>query len=282
MRNVSTVINVSSKYDYDVATYLCSIGVKLYWFPMTEQCGYMGHPDNMASIPNSTINFMKNIYYIILSVICLLFTGCNNKAQVPTDSIKDSVEIKAEDFEDQYGLPRYLNHVAGHNESDNIVGNFTGVGLDTIFIEEREVEGEDDYLGLGVKFFAVSSNPAIPEIEIFGCPSDPPLIVLEGDVDGDGRDEWGYLHTWQTSQWRQYRIYNYNPKNNAWRFLFYDNKNTDFLETCESFRRTGLDIVEKGPRPGLIKINYMTNGVDAEIRDTIIAPTYTPINIKNW
>ena len=225
---------------------------------------------------------MNKFYFFILFVICIFFVGCTNNSQNTKDSKSDSIEVIEDDFEDLYGLPRYLNHVAGHKECDSIVGNFTGLGLDTIYIESREVEDKDDDLGLGVKYFAISSNPAIPEVELFGCPSDPPLIVLEGDVDGDGRDEWGYLHTWLTSQWRLYRIFNYNPQNKKWRFLFYDNENSRFLETCEFFRSSGLDIVEKGPRPGLIKINYMTDGVDAEIRDTIIAPTYTTINKNNW
>lgn len=37
-------------------------------------------------------------------------------------------------YYDDWGLPRYLNSVKGHNEEQLIVGNFIGDGIDTIFI----------------------------------------------------------------------------------------------------------------------------------------------------
>lgn len=114
------------------------------------------------------------------------------------------------------------------------------------------------------------------------CPNG---LVYEGDVDGDGKDEWGYLYEWMTSQWRQYRIYNYDSKTKTWRHLYYDIYDPDkvrLLSTPEYLRSSGVDIVEKGPRPGLIKINYGTWGSEFEIRDTIVKPTYTPITKDTW
>lgn len=48
--------------------------------------------------------------------------------------------------------------------------------------------------------------------------------------------------------------------------------------TPEYVRASGVDIVEKGPKRGLIKINYGTWGAKRELRDTILKPTYTPIS----
>lgn len=117
----------------------------------------------------------------------------------------------------------------------------------------------------------------MPKIELYGTCA--PSLVYEGDVDGDGKDEWGYLHTADMSQWRQYRIYNYDSRHKKWRHLFYDSNGSVFLSTDESFRGSGKEVVDKGPRPGLIKINYntMLPGKEEE-HDTIVKPTYAPIS----
>ena len=55
------------------------------------------------------------------------------------------------------------------------------------------------------------------------------------------------------------------------------------LETDESLRSSGVEIVEKGPKPGFIKINYAIWGLwKSELRDTIVRPSYTRISEKAW
>lgn len=187
------------------------------------------------------------------------------------------------------------NTVSGHNERDTIVGNFTGNGIDTLFVKkvvdfEKDVTDEDR-----IKYYATSNNPAIPDMEMFGCIELQPKLVYEGDVDGNGRDEWGYLHTWMNSQWRQYRIF--TLKDNKWVFLIY----TTLLDNDESFRTSGVDIVEKGPSKGLVKLNYkipyitkdelekrgivlktIDEWCDYFYRDTLMVPTFTPISKDCW
>lgn len=170
----------------------------------------------------------------------------------------------------------YSNSVKGHIERDTIVGNFTGAGIDSLYVYVYVDESYDNWEDR-IKYYARSSNPDIPDIELYGCLGLRPSLVYEGDVDGDGKDEWGYLHTWTMSQWRQYRIYNYDASRKIWRHLFHDSNGSDFLGTDESFRGSGLEVVEKGPRRGFIKINYDSGGPDFVIRDTIVRATYTPI-----
>ena len=45
-------------------------------------------------------------------------------------------------------------------------------------------------------------------------------------------------------------------------------------------RASGKEVVEKGPRKGLIKINY--GGHYRLVLDTIVQPTYTPITKDSW
>lgn len=173
-------------------------------------------------------------------------------------------------------------------------GIFTGNGQDTLFISDKPlrklIASERKrygfgYISEGAKeyeiYYALSTNPNIPPVELFR----PNGLVYEGDVDGDGRDEWGYLYEWTTSQWRQYRIYNYDPKTQTWRHLYHDvydpeSNNDGLLHTPEYVRSSGVDLVEKGPRPGFIKINWGSH--DGIVHDTIVKPTYTPISKDAW
>ena len=54
----------------------------------------------------------------------------------------------------------------------------------------------------------------------------------------------------------------------------------DLLDTPEYVRASGKEIVEKGPRKGLIKINW--GAYDGIVHDTIVSPTYTPIYKEAW
>ena len=131
----------------------------------------------------------------------------------------DSIEIEF----DGPAQPKYLNSVKGHDEKEKITGNFTGLGIDTLYIDDEVVVEDED----GCYYYVKSNNPEIPTIQIYGayCPS----LVFEGDVDGDGKDEWGTLSTWMNSQWRLYSIYNYDNKTKKWRYLYDDEGGLDQL-----------------------------------------------------
>lgn len=189
---------------------------------------------------------------------------------------------------------KYLNTVKGHIEKDTIIGNFTGLGIDTLYVctVENFPEVSKDLQPCSLEyymeyqhFYARSNNPVIPDVEIFGMPNGAPQLVYEGDLDGDGRDEWGFLPVWMNSQWRQYRIYNYDPESKKWRHLYYDLPDTTslkagLLHTPEYVRESGYDLVEKGPEPGLIKIHY--GEYDGVVYDTIVRPNYIPIDSEHF
>lgn len=222
---------------------------------------------------------MRLFIFIILASTLFSCKEAHNKG-VETKPDSDTI---SELSSDPYGLPEYLNSVKGHREERMITGNFTGLGIDTIYVVEEEIDSIDNMYER-YRFYAKSNNPELPIIEMFGCGYATPLLVYEGDIDGDGKDEWGYLHTWLNSQWRYYRIYNYDNKRKEWRFLYYDAgcEGQSVLDTPEYVRASGVDIVEKGPKPGFIKIYYGTWGAECELRDTIVKPTYTRISEDVW
>ena len=191
-----------------------------------------------------------------------------------TSAVVDATSL----FNQEVVIEDYSNSVKRHIEKYTIVGNFIGNHIDTLYVSikfDEKAEIQDK-----VKYYAKSNNPLLPTIELYGCLGSQPQLVYEGDVDGDGKDEWGYLHTWTMSQWRQYRIYNYDNSRKEWRFLYYDigGDKESLLNTLEYVRSSGIDIVENGPMPGTIRINYGSGYPKFELRDTIVKPTYTRIS----
>ena len=198
--------------------------------------------------------------------------------------LKDEIEVLDEKIDLNEVIQNYefnefmhsINTVDAHNEQDTIIGNFTGTSIDTLYVDK--VVGQNDEKYKLTEFFLRSTNIKIPSIELYGYADVPPKLVNEGDLDGNGTSEVGYLHTWMNSQWRYYRIL--TLVNNEWRYLI----DGDYLDTPEWFRHAGVEIAEPGKKNGTILIHHYYEGYDSnidervfEIRDTIVSPTFTSI-----
>mgnify|MGYP003288538245 FL=1 len=197
---------------------------------------------------------------------------------------KDEIEVFDEKIDLNEVIQNYefnefmhsINTVDAHNEKDTIIGNFTGTSIDTLYVDK--VVGQNDEKYKLTEFFLRSTNIKIPSIELYGYADVPPKLVNEGDLDGNGTSEVGYLHTWMNSQWRYYRIL--TLVNNEWRYLI----DGDYLDTPEWFRHAGVEIAKPGKKNGTILIHHYYEGYDSnidervfEIRDTIVSPTFTSI-----
>lgn len=101
-------------------------------------------------------------------------------------------------------------------------------------------------------------------------------FVREGDLDGDGKDEWGYITLWPTSTWMKYHLYkNYNGE---WGYMIEptiiwlphldevgNNKETKTI--------TAEDIIRKSQKKGYLKVKFSdirNHGEDFLIIDTLI------------
>lgn len=170
---------------------------------------------------------------------------------------------------------RVINTIDGHKEMDTIVGNFTENRIDTLYVDTDTTKSD----GEKWQFFARSSNPKIPLFNLWGFSNASPKLVNEGDLDGNGTCEVGYLHTWMNSQWRYYRIL--TLVNGQWRYLVEGN----YLETPEWFRHSGREIAERSNQSGKVLIHYAFDGINEagterllEIKDTIVEPTFSKID----
>lgn len=195
-------------------------------------------------------------------------------------NLEDGKPLGIQIFEAKYNSDTFwrdINTIDAHNEQDTIIGNFTGKGVDTLYVETIERESKET--GQPVAYYMSSNNKLIPKIELYGFTSAPPKLVNEGDLDGNGICEVGYIHTWMNSQWRYYRIFTLFGK--EWRYLVYG----DYLDTPEWFRHSGVEVAEPGKQKGTVLIHHYYEGYDetkeeqiTEIRDTVVVPTFERID----
>ena len=168
-----------------------------------------------------------------------------------------------------------VNYTEGHIEEDTIVGNFTGKGLDTLYVQTVDNGASDPFDA--ITFYLASPNKKIPRVELYGHPEIRPGLVNEGDLDGNGTCEVGYMTTANAGQWREYFIF--TLVDYEWRHLV----KGYFLETCMWFRHTGVEIAVPGPRKGTVRIRYglafepEDGNYLAHIQDTILVPTFDVI-----
>lgn len=129
---------------------------------------------------------------------------------------------------------------------DTIVGNFTGLGIDSIWVVERM-----DTLEGGVieyNYHTESNNPLLPSVELYGRSSRCAFIVNEGDINGDGKDEWG----WMRGAFRSYANIEYHMLN-----FNNDNWLECVIDQSADTRNADIDIVSKGPKRGSIIVSFL-------------------------
>ncbi len=220
----------------------------------------------------------KYLYYwasTIIAIVCvtsliLCHRDAGNSTEIVDVTENDSIMIDDSDTS-SIDFLRSMNTVVGHDERDTIIGKFTGKGQDTLYVV-CDTTKEDGEMW---QYYAQSNNKRIPRLNLWGYHSIQPKIVNEGDLDGNGTSDVGYLHTWINSQWRFYRIF--SLVNGEWRYLVYG----DYLDTPEWFRHSGKEIAESTGQKGKVLIHYAYEGVNKaqterviEIRDTVVAPRF--------
>ena len=96
-------------------------------------------------------------------------------------------------------------------------------------------------------------------------------FVKEGDVDGDGKNEWGYITKWPTSSWMRYHVYkNYNG---TWEYMI--EPTTIWLGHIgeEENEIAPEEIIQRSEKKGFVKVKFSdvrNEGADFLIIDTLI------------
>ena len=234
-----------------------------------------------AKEPTSAISMMTYIREYFARVKMFLDIWADKQPA----SFEDGEPLGQKILEERHNTDTFwrdINTIDAHNEQDTIVGNFTGKGIDTLYVEMVEnpkYNVQNDDMEQMYIYNLSSNNKSIPKIKLYGCDAATPKLVKEGDLDRNGTCEVGYIHTWTMSQWRYYRIF--TLVKNEWRYLV----EGDYLDTPEWFRHSGVEVAESGKKKGTVLIHHYYEGYDevkeeriVEIRDTIVTPTFNIID----
>lgn len=182
--------------------------------------------------------FMKNIFLGILCLIAAL-TACtskmtNNKDEADS-SCEDSQYAELREKEIQDSLIReshkYINSVKGHKEEDLITGRFVDSNIDTLWFECTDEDNREIWE-------LCCSNKKVKTCKFWGV---SPTLVFEGDLDGNGTDDFGFIDTWHTSNCRNYHVATIRNHTIISMLQF---------ETAYSLRASGKELVKKSKQKG--------------------------------
>lgn len=155
---------------------------------------------------------------------------------------------------------------------DTIVGNFSGYQIDTLICEPLDSISDPSYRGFHYRWRVYAKNGSVEELEIGNTIGIN--FVKEGDLDGDGADEWGYVTEWATSNWMMYKVFTY--KNKQASFLYrplpiylphLDPDDKDFMTTCKD------SLASQSFSPGMVKVKFSdvrNEGIDFLVVDTVV------------
>ena len=161
------------------------------------------------------------------------------------------------------------DHLAQYR--DTIVGNFSGYQVDTLICEPLDSISDPSYSGFHYSCRVFAKNKSVNDLLLGNTIGIH--FVKEGDLDGDGADEWGYVTKWETSNWMMYQVYTYADKKPQLLYeplpiyLFHIDPESD------SFVSAKTDIVTTSDRPATVKVKFSdvrNDGEDFLLIDTIV------------
>ena len=221
---------------------------------------------------------------VIIRLITLIFAfgiiiSCTNSERKFVENDSDSISAH-----NSFQYMDTTNHTFEYPQigkdagSDTIIGNFTGHSIDTIFVEEYSYK-DNDYQETDYRI--VSKNPKLPNIQTFGKPHHVAFIINEGDLDGDGKDELGWMRcSFKGFADEEYHLLKFKDGN--W-YELVDEEGNIFMFTGTE-RHSDIDLFAKGNKKGtIIKSSVVwpeEPGDMVERRDTICNPVW--IRVKAY
>lgn len=161
---------------------------------------------------------------------------------------------------------------------DTLVGKFDGLNVDTLIAEpigaKNDTGDPDDiYSGWYYDWRVYTKRGTVDELKLENATVGI-KFVKEGDVDGDGMDEWGYVTEWPTSNWMVYNLY--HNGNGKWELLIEPTSIwLPHLDTEDQIYGgfTEQDLIQKSDKSGFLKVKFSdvrNEGEDFLLIDTLI------------
>lgn len=196
---------------------------------------------------------MKTLRFLPILLLLIASIGCSQK--------KPLQEV-------------FTDHLAQYR--DTIVGNFSGSQIDTLICEPLDSISYPSYRGFHYRWRVFAKNKSVNDLVLGNTIGIH--FVKEGDLDGDGADEWGYVTEWETSNWMMYQVYTYTDKNPQLLYeplplwLFHIDPESN------SFVSAKTDIAAKSDRPGMVNVKFSDVRNDGE--DFLLIDTIVPLLIE--
>lgn len=191
---------------------------------------------------------MKYLPIFLISLTLLCVVGCGRKHQ--------SAEA---------------DHLAQYR--DTLIGNFNGLEIDTLICEPMDSINADykRFHHYKWRVFAKNNtvNPLIIDYKTIGI-----HFVNEGDLDGNGTDEWGYVTEWETSNWMGYHAF--TNINGEWQHIIEPTSIwLPHIDPQDSLYYTinKENILQSSEKAGFLKVKFSdirNDGADFIIIDTLI------------
>ncbi len=190
---------------------------------------------------------MKYLPIFVVSLLMLCTFGCGSKHK-STDSDP---------------LAKYR---------DTLIGNFNGIDIDTLIAEPMD-SLNPNYNGFHYKWRVFTKNKTVKDL-ILENQTIGIHFVYEGDLDGNGTEEWGYVTEWETSNWMRYHAF--TNKRGKWEHIIEPtNIWLPHLDPQDSisYRISKEDILQPSDNSGFLKVKFSdvrNDGEDFLIVDTLI------------
>lgn len=187
---------------------------------------------------------MKIQSKLVFFLFIILMIGCSGNNQLAgKEDVSDSIEVQTDSTEGTSCLIRKDTSM-----NDTIVGVFDGVVKDTLIaeLEEERIQGDCVVRDWRIITKSNSVQPMLLQNR------HRVRFVEEGDLDGNGTDEFGVRVESDAGMWNSYIVY--SCINGEWKVLldsiftysphFYDKLNK------------GKDVVQKTAKKGVLRIRF--------------------------
>lgn len=158
---------------------------------------------------------------------------------------------------------------------DTLIGKFNGIDIDTLICKPIDSYSslEDDLFGSKHFTWKVyTTNGTVKDLIVDNTIGID--FIKEGDLDGNGTEEWGYVTQWPTSQWMCYHAF--TNINGEWQHIIEPTPIwLPHLDPQDSIYYTikEEDILQPSEKSEFIKVKFSdvrNNGEDFLLIDTLI------------
>ena len=238
---------------------------------------------------------MRKLFYTIGFILSLSIYGCGGSKQPSAQESKQpitTIEQKEDANEDTIAdkstkksiliIREDLNHAEELFIEENLavyrdtlIGRFNGKDIDTLICEPIDSLSADDdiYGGYHYKWRVYKKKGTVKDL-ILGYTIEIKFIK-EGDLDGNGSEEWGFVTQWPTSNWMHYNIF--TVRNKEWEYLI--EPTPIFLgdiDVTNNGTITSDEIVRRSKKKGFVNVKF------SDIRDGEFLLIDTLIQVNAW